>query len=89
MLEYFLLEYILVAVFVMFVLLTSTAFYNDHEFKYAPLDDIILTVVMSGAAAAVWPITGAVAILAGFSYLMVLAAAYVAKFIKGMLRNEG
>ena len=83
------LEYILVAMFVMFVLLTATAFYNDNEFKYAPFDDMVHTVVMSAVAAAVWPVTVAVAIFVGFSYLMVLAAAYVAKFIKGVLYNEG
>lgn len=83
------LEYILVAVFVMFVLLTATAFYNDNEFKYAPFEDMFNVILISGVAAAFWPITVAVAIFAGFSYLMVLAAAYVAKFIKGMLRNEG
>lgn len=83
------LEYILVAVFVMFVLLTATAFYNDNEFKYAPKDDMIQTVLMSAIAGAIWPVTVAAATFVGFSYLMVLAAAYVAKFIKGVLYNEG
>ena len=84
------LEYILVAVFVMFVALTIIAFsYTDDEFKYVPFEDKFLLIAMSMAVGAVWPFTLTVAITSGFGYLIFMASAYVAKYIKGQLRNEG
>jgi hypothetical protein len=38
---------------------------------------------------AVWPVTLAAVIFTGLGYLMFMASAYVAKYIKGQLRNEG
>ena len=83
------LEYILVAVFVMFVALTIVAFYTDDEFKYVPFEDKLMLIAMSMAVGAVWPVTLTAAITSGFGYLIFMASAYVAKFIKGQLRNEG
>jgi hypothetical protein len=82
-------EYILVAVFVMFVVLTIIAFYTDDDFKYMTFDDKGMLLIIAGLAGAIWPATLAMAILSGLGYLMFNAAAYVAKFIKGMLYNEG
>jgi hypothetical protein len=84
------LEYILVAVFVMFVTLTIIAFsYTGDEFKYVPFEDKFPFIALSIAVGAVWPVTLTIAITLGLGYLMFNAAAYVAKYIKGQLRNEG
>jgi predicted membrane protein len=83
------LEYILVAVFVMFVALTIVAFYTDDEFKYVPFEDKFLLIALSMGVGAVWPVTLAAVIFTGLGYLMFMASAYVAKYIKGQLRNEG
>jgi hypothetical protein len=83
------LEYILVAVFVMFVTLTIVAFYTDGEFKGVSFEDKFLLLAMAGAAGALWPVTLVAVIFTGLGYLMFNASAYVAKYIKGQLRNEG